>query len=315
MGTREVRLFSDWSFLYILCILVNGYHIYVLGRYERLQGQRRNDVEPSAGKLVMMDVFQAPRFPEILCIVVGNGLQITCTALVMGSFFDVIFLTSSVPPGMSALTCMIFIYSFFSIVGGYVATWMWSTFKDDARGWISISLGVACLFPGFVFTLHILLNVMYWSNNSTCAMSIWVSILLLLICVGMSVPLTLLGGFLGRRVKRTQFPMPTNREIPSKDQFPWLWIFVAGVVTFGCIMYVATFSSMSSIWWGRVYYPSPGNLSLLLRLLVLVCSHGSRLLTFPNSSFRGSPPVVEDRFCLRPIGILRVSILPQLSLE
>ncbi len=79
-------------------------------------------MEPSAGKLVMMDVFQAPRFPEIVCIVVGNGLQITCKALVIGSFFDVIFLTSSVPPGISALTCMIFIYSFFSIVGGYVAT-------------------------------------------------------------------------------------------------------------------------------------------------------------------------------------------------
>lgn len=120
-------------------------------------------------------------------------------------------------------------------------------------------------------------------------MSIWVSILLLLICVGMSGPLTLLGGFLGRRVKRTQFPMPTNRQIPSKDQFPRLWIFVAGVVPFGCIMYVATFSIMSSIWWGRAYYPSPGNLSLLLQLLVLVCSHESQLLTFPNSPFRGSP--------------------------
>ncbi|KAH8947135.1 hypothetical protein BDL97_11G024600 [Sphagnum fallax] len=104
----------------------------------------------------------------------------------------------------------------FSIVGGYVATWMWSTFKEDATAWISISLGVACFFPGFVFTLHILLNVMYWSNNSTCAMSIWVSILLLLICVGMSVPLTLSGGFLGRRVKRTQFPMPTNAKFPQK---------------------------------------------------------------------------------------------------
>ncbi|CAK9196191.1 unnamed protein product [Sphagnum troendelagicum] len=128
-------------------------------------------------------------------------------------------------------------------------------------------------------------------------------------------PLTLLGGFLGRQVKQTQFPMPTNRQIPSKEQLPWLWIFVAGVVPLGCIMYVATFSMMSSIWWGRAYYPSPGNLSLLLQLLVLVCSYGSQLLTFPNSPFRGSPPVVEDRFCLRLIGILRVSILPQLSLE
>lgn len=113
MSTREVRLFPDWSFVYILCILVYGYHIYVLGRYERLQGQRRNDVEPSAGKLVMMDVFLAPRFPEIVCIVVGNGLQITCTALVIGSFFDVIYLTSSIPPGISALTCMIFILLIF----------------------------------------------------------------------------------------------------------------------------------------------------------------------------------------------------------
>lgn len=118
---EKFAFFSDWSFLYILCILVNGYHIYVLGRYERLQGQRRNDVEPSAGKLVMMDVFQAPRFPEILCIVVGNGLHITCTALVIGSFFDVIFLTSSVPPGISTITCMIFIYSFSASLG---AMWL-----------------------------------------------------------------------------------------------------------------------------------------------------------------------------------------------
>jgi hypothetical protein len=124
-----------------------------------------------------------------------------------------------------------------------------------------------------------------------------------------------IGRLLGQTSKANTNLMPTNRQIPSKDQFPWLWIFVAGVVTFGCIMYVATFSIVSSIWWGRAYYPSPDNLSLLLQLLVLVCSHGSQLLTFPNPPFRGSPPVVEVRFCLRLIGILRVSILPQHSLE
>ncbi len=123
-----------------------------------------------------------------------------------------------------------------------------------------------------------------------------------------------IGRLLGQTSKANTVSYAHKRQIPSKDQFPWVWIFVAGVVPFGCIMYVATFSIMSRILWGRAYYPSPSNLTLLLQLLVLVCSHGSQLLTFPNSPFRGSPPVVEDRFFLRLIGILSVSILPQLSL-
>jgi hypothetical protein len=123
-----------------------------------------------------------------------------------------------------------------------------------------------------------------------------------------------IGRLLGQTSKANTVSYAHKRQIPSKDQFPWVWIFVAGVVPFGCVMYVATFSIMSRILWGRAYYPSPSNLTLLLQLLVLVCSHGSQLLTFPNSPFRGSPPVVEDRFFLRLIGILSVSILPQLSL-
>jgi transmembrane 9 superfamily protein 2/4 len=98
---------------------------------------------------------------------------------------------------------------------------------------------------------------------------------------GISVPLTLLGGYLGARAEQIQFPVRTNqipREIPSQKYPSWLLVLGAGTLPFGTL-FIELFFIMSSLWMGQVYYVF-GFLLVVLVLLVIVCAEVSVVLTY-----------------------------------
>jgi len=252
-----------------------------LNKYEELdkEAQAQMTDELSGWKLVVGDVFRAPRFPELLCIIVGDGVQIMGMAIVTILFAALGFM-SPASRGM-LLTGMVLLYLILGIFAGYVAVKMWSNLRGDTTGWKSISWRVACFFPGIAFTILTVLNFILWANDSTGAIPISLFFILLLLWFGISVPLTLLGGFLGSFTEPTPFPVRTNqipREIPIQKYPSWLLVLGAGSLPFGTL-FIELFFIMSSIWMGRVYYVF-GFLFVVLLLLLIVCAEVSVVVTY-----------------------------------
>eukprot|EP01018_Ginkgo_biloba_P025741 Gb_09059 [translate_table: standard] len=252
-----------------------------LTKYEELdkEAQAQMAEELSGWKLVVGDVFRAPNHSRLLCVMVGDGVQITGMAVVTILFAALGFM-SPASRGM-LLTGMILLYLFLGIGAGYVAVRMWRTIKGDSAGWRSVAWSVACFFPGIVFLILTILNFILWSSHSTGAIPISLFFILLSLWFCISVPLTLLGGFLGTRAEQIQYPVRTNqipREIPARKYPSWLLVLGAGTLPFGTL-FIELFFIMSSIWLGRFYYVF-GFLFVVLILLVIVCAEVSVVLTY-----------------------------------
>ncbi|OEL37321.1 Transmembrane 9 superfamily member 12 [Dichanthelium oligosanthes] len=251
-----------------------------LTRYEELdkEAQAQMNEELSGWKLVVGDVFREPTSSKLLCVMIGDGVQILGMAIVT-IFFAAFGFMSPASRGM-LLTGMIVLYMLLGIVAGYAAVRLWRTLKGTSEGWRSVSWSTACFFPGIVFIVLTVLNFMLWTRNSTGALpiSLFFGLLSLWFCV--SVPLTLLGGFFGTRAEPIEFPVRTNqipREIPTK-KYSWLFTLGAGTLPFGTL-FIELFFILSSIWLGRFYYVF-GFLLVVLLLLVVVCAEVSVVLTY-----------------------------------
>lgn len=252
-----------------------------LTRYEELdkEAQAQMNEELSGWKLVVGDVFREPTCSKLLCVMIGDGVQITGMAVVTIVFAALGFM-SPASRGM-LLTGMIILYLFLGIVAGYFGVRLWRTIKGTSEGWRSISWSVACFFPGLVFIILTALNFILWGNNSTGAIPISLYFILLSLWFCVSVPLTLLGGFLGTRAESIDFPVRTNqipREIPSQKYPSWLLVLGAGTLPFGTL-FIELFFIFSSIWLGRFYYVF-GFLLVVFILLVVVCCEVSVVLTY-----------------------------------
>ncbi|KAK1295871.1 hypothetical protein QJS10_CPB15g01248 [Acorus calamus] len=252
-----------------------------LTRYEELdkEAQAQMNEELSGWKLVVGDVFREPACPKLLCVMVGDGIQILGMAAVTIIFAAFGFM-SPASRGM-LLTGMIILYLFLGIAAGYVGVRLWRTIKGTSEGWRSLSWSISCFFPGIVFAILTILNFILWGSKSTGAIPISTYFVLILLWFCVSVPLTLLGGFFGTRAEEITYPVRTNqipREIPARKYPSWLLVLGAGTLPFGTL-FIELFFILSSIWLGRFYYVF-GFLLVVLFLLVTVCAEVSVVLTY-----------------------------------
>lgn len=253
-----------------------------LTRYEELdkESQAQMNEELSGWKLVVGDVFRAPGNATLLCLMVGDGVQILGMAVVTILFAALGFMS---PASRGTLiTGMIFFYLVLGIAAGYAAVRLWKTIKcGDHSGWMSVSWKVACFFPGISFLILTTLNFLLWGSQSTGAIPFSLYIILLLLWFCISVPLTLVGGYLGAKAPHVEYPVRTNqipREIPPQKYPSWLLVLGAGTLPFGTL-FIELFFIMSSLWMGRVYYVF-GFLFIVMILLVVVCAEVSLVLTY-----------------------------------
>ncbi|CAA7409429.1 unnamed protein product [Spirodela intermedia] len=238
--------------------------------------------ELSGWKLVVGDVFRAPSNPSLLCIMIGDGVQILGMALVTIIFAAMGFMSPASRGNL--ITGMLFFYLLLGIAAGYAAARLWKTLRSgDHSGWVSISWGVACFFPGIAFLILTAMNFLLWGSHSTGAIPFSLFILLLLLWFCISVPLILFGGCLGSRAPHVVFPVRTNqisREIPTQKFPPWILVIAAGTLPFATL-FVELFFIITSIWSGRVYYVF-GFLLVVFILLVVVCAEVSLVLTYTH---------------------------------
>ncbi|XP_026405767.1 transmembrane 9 superfamily member 12-like [Papaver somniferum] len=252
-----------------------------LTRYEELdkEAQAQMNEELSGWKLVVSDVFREPTCSKLLCVMVGDGTQILGMAVVTIIFAALGFM-SPASRGM-LLTGMIILYLFLGIVAGYVGVRLWITVKGTTEGWRSVSWSCSVFFPGIVFVILTALNFVLWGSKSTGAIPISLYFILLSLWFCISVPLTLLGGYLGTKAEPITYPVRTNqipREIPARKYPSWLLVLGAGTLPFGTL-FIELFFILSSIWLGRFYYVF-GFLLVVFILLVVVCAEVSVVLTY-----------------------------------
>lgn len=252
-----------------------------LTRYEELdkESQAQMNEELSGWKLVVGDVFREPSCSKLLCIMVGDGVQIAGMAVVTIVFAALGFM-SPASRGM-LLTGMIVLYLVLGIAAGYVGVRLWRTIKSGSEGWRSLAWQISSFFSGIVFVILTIINFILWGSNSTGAIPISLFFALLAMWFCISVPLTLLGGFLGARADHIQYPVRTNqipREIPARKYPSWLLVLGAGTLPFGTL-FIELFFILSSIWLGRFYYVF-GFLLVVFLLLVIVCAEVSVVLTY-----------------------------------
>ncbi|KAJ8899270.1 hypothetical protein K2173_017305 [Erythroxylum novogranatense] len=251
----------------------------VRGRGEsELKAQSLNNVEVPRWKLLGGDVFRGPENPELFCVMVGTGTQITVMAVVTAGL-AALRLLSPASRGM-LLTGMIYLYLFSGIIGGYIAVRLWRCIKGTSEEWKSISSSVACFLPGIVFLVLAALNLIHWGSNSTATISIPSFCLVLTLWFCTSVPLTILGGYFAIRAEATGNSMKiasVPREIPASKYPGYLLVLGAGLILFG-ILYVELFYIFSSIWFGT-FYTAFSYLLIVVFLVLVGCVELSVLVT------------------------------------
>lgn len=232
-------------------------------------------------KLVASDAFRPPPHADLLCILVGDGVQILGMAFV-AVLFAVFGIISPDSHG-ALLTGMLFSYLIVGVAAGYVSLKLWRTVNNgvDAKNWASFSWRVSCFFPGVAFLVLVSMNSLLWGSRSTGAIPFYLFIILLLLWFFISVPLTLIGGYFGFKSNPIEYPVRINhipREIPPAKYPSWLVVMGAGTLPFGTL-FIELYFIMSSLWLGQVYYVF-GFLLAVMILLVIVCAEVALVLTY-----------------------------------
>uniref|UniRef100_A0A7S0Y162 Transmembrane 9 superfamily member n=2 Tax=Hemiselmis andersenii TaxID=464988 RepID=A0A7S0Y162_HEMAN len=227
--------------------------------------------EETGWKLVHGDVFRPPKMAGWLAVCIGTGVQLSISICFLMLFACLGFLS---PANRGALMqAMLFIFVFMGIFGGFTSARFFRMFKGNR--WRSNALWTAMLFPGISFSIFFVLNILIWGQKSSGAVPFGTLFALLLMWLGISAPLTLVGAFFGYRKQPIENPTRVNqipRQVPAQPWFVNFWVnlLVCGLLPFGAV-FVEVFYVLSSIWLHQFYYLF-GFLFLVLVILWLTCA-------------------------------------------
>jgi len=235
--------------------------------------------EETGWKLVHGDVFRKPRFSKLLAVSVGSGMQIMGMSVVTLIFALLGFLSPAHRGGL--LQSMMLLFTFMGVLAGYTTARFYKIFGQD--DWKTATLLLAFFYPGIMFLVFFILNLLIWGQKSSGAVPFTTMFALLVLWFGISVPLVFLGSYFGFRKEAIELPVRTNqvpRQIPAQPWFvrPAFSSMVGGVLPFGAV-FTELFFIMSSLWQHQFYYLF-GFLALVLCILVVTCAEISIALTY-----------------------------------
>eukprot|EP00283_Hemiselmis_rufescens_P010215 CAMPEP_0173435292 /NCGR_PEP_ID=MMETSP1357-20121228/14667_1 /TAXON_ID=77926 /ORGANISM="Hemiselmis rufescens, Strain PCC563" /LENGTH=663 /DNA_ID=CAMNT_0014400257 /DNA_START=19 /DNA_END=2010 /DNA_ORIENTATION=- len=239
-------------------------------RYEQ-QDFLEEGQEETGWKLVHGDVFRPPVMAGWLSVLTGTGVQLAVSSFILMVFACFGFLS---PANRGALMqAALFLFVFMGMFGGYTSARLFRMFKGNR--WKSNGLWTAMLYPGTVFCIFFVLNLLIWGQKSSGAVPFGTLFALLCMWLGISTPLVLAGAYFGFRKQPIEHPVRTNQIPRQVPQTPWfvdapLNIIVGGVLPFGAV-FVEVFYVLSSIWLHQFYYLF-GFLFLVLLILLLTCA-------------------------------------------
>merc|ERR1719174_588145 len=152
----------------------------------------KEEIEEETGwKLVHGDVFRKPAFSRVLVATIGTGCQLLGMAAVTMFFGALGFLS---PAHRGCLPqASLFASTFMGALAGYSSARLYKLFQGD--NWKQATWLTALLFPGTVFGIFFILNLLIWGQASAGAVPFATMFSLLVLWFGISVPLVFLGGY------------------------------------------------------------------------------------------------------------------------
>jgi transmembrane 9 superfamily protein 2/4 len=215
----------------------------------------------------------------IFSVFVGTGAQLSCMCIATLSF-AMIGLLSPANRG-SLVTVFILLFVFMGSFAGYYSSTIYKMFRGTL--WKQNTLLTAFLYPGVVFCVIFVLNLVLWFEGSSGAIPFpsFFTLLFLWFCV--SVPLVFLGSFFGYKRETAAFPVRTNQIPRAIPQQPWymspvIACVLGGILPFGAVS-VELFFIMSALWLHHIYYIF-GFLFLVMIVLTVTCAEVSILLCY-----------------------------------
>ncbi|KAJ3276393.1 hypothetical protein HDV01_005016 [Terramyces sp. JEL0728] len=223
----QIHWFSIINAIVIILILASMVTMILLralhkdiSRYNTL-GDEDGAQDDFGWKMVHADVFRAPAFRMILCVLLGTGAQLICMLGVTLAFAVLGFLSPS-SRGSLGTMALVF-YVLFSVVSGYVSSVMYKTYGGENRK--QNVLLTAILVPGIVFGILIALNFILIAHESSSAVPFGTFLALIGLWFLVSIPLCIVGSYFGFRHPGFEPPCKTNqipRQIPPQD-YLWAW--------------------------------------------------------------------------------------------
>jgi transmembrane 9 superfamily protein 2/4 len=275
-GTR-VHWFSILNSLMVISFLAGIVFVIFLRtvrrdltKYEELDKEAQSQMteELSGWKLVVGDVFRVPSRPQLLSVVVGNGVQILCMAVVTIGFAALGFMS---PASRGML-----------LVLGHCRGLRRIADMEHASKDVS-GMESHCMEDSMFLSRHRLFHPHYpqlhsmgiWQHRCNSYLPVFHSSLVVVhdLCPSHTPRWLLWLPLRAHHLPRAHQPDPT-RNPPTTLPV----VLGAGTLPFGTL-FIELFFIMSSIWMGRVYYVF-GFLLIVLVLLVIVCAEVAVVLTY-----------------------------------
>jgi transmembrane 9 superfamily protein 1 len=250
-------------------------------------GSEITDSQSSGGywKLVHGDVFRPPVHRMWICAAVGSGLQLLLVLSII-AVLGAVGITAYAKRG-TLITTAVVLYMLSSAISGFVSARMYH--RIGGVKWTWNILVTALFFTGPAFSIWTILNTVAISYNSTAAFPFAVIMQLFAMWGLVTLPLTILGGILGRHsgmklVQKKPFPTRTNRlarEIPRYNFFASMkfQIMITGFITFWSI-YIELKFIFQSIWTNHHVYKLYSVLVVSVILLLLLSTSLTLLFTY-----------------------------------
>lgn len=221
-------------------------------------------------KLVHGDVFRFPSLKMLFCGAVGSGAQMLAVAV---GLFGLSFTGTFHPEnGGAVYVAAIVLYALAASVGGFYASRLYRQLGGVRWAWPVVI--TATLFPAPLFVVFVFVNFVAVGYGSTAALRFVAILQVLAIYALVGVPLTVIGGIVGRRTAGSfAAPCRTKNAVREVPPAPWYrtapaQMLVAGFLPFSAI-YVELFYVYASLW-GHTYYGLYGILAAVFVILLVV---------------------------------------------
>lgn len=238
-------------------------------RYNQLEPNE--EAEETGWKLVHGDVFRPPKMPMLLSVLVGSGVQVLASSLVVLLFALLGFLSPANRGGL--ITTMVVLFVSMGMFAGYFSTRLYKKFKGQY--WKKNTIMTAIGLPGVVFGIFFVINLFIWGEKSSGAVPFLTLLALIALWFGISVPLVFVGSYFAFKKPVADPPVGVNqipRQIPELAWYlsPVFSILMGGVLPFGAV-FIELFFILTAVWGHQFYYIFTF-LFIVFIILIITCA-------------------------------------------
>ena len=206
-------------------------------------------------KQVSGDVFRPPRVNKmLLSSIIGTGCQLYLMLTIV--FFLGVIGFANPEKRSNILSLIILCYILMGLAGGYISAVFYKIM--NGTNWLKMSLLTSILFPGTLFLGYIFINIILSLENSTAAVNIYDLSSLFFLWIFCTLPLILIGTFLGIKSKKQKMPCKVNTvprkiyEKPGYLHYRYLSC-ITGLICFITILFELNYI-MSALWRHELYF-------------------------------------------------------------